>query len=69
MRFLILVASFAAALTLAGCFEGPKGDPGPPGVQVLKVRKARKARRAIPGEMRSLRRSQRRNNGAENLTA
>jgi hypothetical protein len=33
MRFLALVASFVAALTLAGCFEGPKGDPGPPGAQ------------------------------------
>jgi hypothetical protein len=33
MRFLALVASFIAALTLAGCFEGPKGDPGPPGAQ------------------------------------
>jgi hypothetical protein len=33
MRFLALVASFVATLTLAGCFEGPKGDPGPPGVQ------------------------------------
>jgi hypothetical protein len=33
MRFLALVASFVATLTLAGCFEGPKGDPGPPGAQ------------------------------------
>jgi Collagen triple helix repeat (20 copies) len=33
MRFLTLVASFVAALTLAGCFEGPKGDPGPAGAQ------------------------------------
>jgi len=33
MRFLALVASFVAMLTLAGCFEGPKGDPGPPGAQ------------------------------------
>jgi Collagen triple helix repeat (20 copies) len=33
MRFLALVASFVAVLTLAGCFEGPKGDPGPPGAQ------------------------------------
>jgi hypothetical protein len=33
MRFLALVASFVAVLTLAGCFEGPMGDPGPPGAQ------------------------------------
>ncbi len=33
MRFLTLVASLVAALTLAGCFEGPKGDPGPAGAQ------------------------------------
>src|SRR5258708_33399082 len=33
MRFLTLMASFVAALTLAGCFEGPKGDPGPAGAQ------------------------------------
>ena len=33
MRFLALVASFVAVLTLAGCFEGPKGDPGPAGAQ------------------------------------
>jgi hypothetical protein len=33
MRFLTLVASFVAALTLGGCFEGPKGDPGPAGAQ------------------------------------
>jgi Collagen triple helix repeat (20 copies) len=33
MRFLALVAPFVAALTLAGCFEGPKGDPGPAGAQ------------------------------------
>jgi len=33
MRFLALVASFVATLTLTGCFEGPKGDPGPPGAQ------------------------------------
>jgi hypothetical protein len=33
MRFLALVASFVVAFTLAGCFEGPKGDPGPAGAQ------------------------------------
>jgi hypothetical protein len=31
MRFLALVVSLVSALTLAGCFEGPKGEPGPPG--------------------------------------
>jgi hypothetical protein len=34
MRFLALVASFVAALTLAGCFEGPKGDPGAEGEEM-----------------------------------
>jgi hypothetical protein len=33
MRFLPLIALFVAAITLAGCFEGPKGEPGPPGAQ------------------------------------
>ena len=31
MRFSALLTSFAVALTLGGCFEGPKGEPGPPG--------------------------------------
>ena len=31
MRTLGLVASFVAALTLTGCFEGPPGPPGPAG--------------------------------------
>ncbi len=31
MRFLALVVLFVSALTLAGSFEGPKGEPGPPG--------------------------------------
>jgi hypothetical protein len=31
MRFIALVASLVVALALAGCFEGPKGDPGPAG--------------------------------------
>ena len=77
MRFLTLVGSLVAALTLAGCFEGPKGDPGPAGAQGPQGEKARKAQwaskapretrvtkaiRAIPAEMRSLRRPQGRNN-------
>jgi hypothetical protein len=49
MRFLILVASFAAALTLAGCFEGPKGDPGPPGVQGPQGEKGEKGEKGDPG--------------------
>jgi hypothetical protein len=49
MRFLILVASFAATLTLAGCFEGPKGDPGPPGVQGPQGEKGEKGEKGDPG--------------------
>ena len=49
MRFLILVASFVAALTLAGCFEGPKGDPGPPGAQGEKGYKGDKGDKGDPG--------------------
>ena len=50
MRFLILVASFAAALTLAGCFEGPKGDPGPPGVQGPQGEKGEKGDKGDKGD-------------------
>ena len=49
MRFLILVASFVAALTLAGCFEGPKGDPGPPGAQGEKGDKGDKGEKGDKG--------------------
>jgi hypothetical protein len=31
IRYLALVAAFAGALLLTGCFEGQKGEPGPPG--------------------------------------
>jgi Collagen triple helix repeat (20 copies) len=50
MRFLVLVASFVAALTLAGCFEGPKGDPGPPGAQGEKGEKGDKGDRGDKGD-------------------
>jgi Collagen triple helix repeat (20 copies) len=49
MRFLALVASFVAALTLAGCFEGPKGDPGPPGAQGAQGEKGNKGDKGDPG--------------------
>jgi hypothetical protein len=32
MRFPSLLVLCVAAVSLAGCFEGPKGDPGPAGV-------------------------------------
>jgi hypothetical protein len=32
MRFPSLVVLCVAAVSLAGCFEGPKGEPGPAGV-------------------------------------
>jgi hypothetical protein len=50
MRFLALVASFVAALTLAGCFEGPKGDPGPPGPQGEKGDKGDKGDKGEKGD-------------------
>ena len=31
MRAVGLIASFVAAMTLAGCFEGKQGPPSPPG--------------------------------------
>jgi hypothetical protein len=49
MRFLALVASFVAVLTLAGCFEGPKGDPGPPGAQGEKGDKGDAGEKGDPG--------------------
>jgi hypothetical protein len=42
MRFPALVALFIATLTLAGCFECPKGDPEPPGAQGEKGNKGDK---------------------------
>jgi hypothetical protein len=50
MRFLALVASFVATLTLAGCFEGPKGDPGPPGAQGEKGDKGDKGEKGDKGD-------------------
>jgi hypothetical protein len=49
MRFLTLVASFVAALTLVGCFEGPKGDPGPAGAQGPQGEKGEKGDRGEQG--------------------
>lgn len=31
MRFPTLILFFIAAISIGGCFEGPKGDPGDPG--------------------------------------
>ena len=50
MRFLALVSSFVAALTLASCFEGPKGDPGPPGPQGEKGDKGDKGEKGDKGD-------------------
>jgi hypothetical protein len=50
MRVLVLVASFVAALTLAGCFEGPKGDPGPPGTQGAQGEKGDKGDKGEKGD-------------------
>jgi hypothetical protein len=50
MRFLTLVASFVAALTLAGCFEGPKDDPGPAGTQGPQGEKGEKGDRGPKGD-------------------
>ena len=50
MRFLVLAALFVAALTLAGCFEGPKGDPGPPGPQGEKGDKGDKGEKGDKGD-------------------
>jgi hypothetical protein len=49
MRFFALVVSFMAAFTLAGCFEGPKGDPGPPGTQGPQGEKGDKGDKGDPG--------------------
>jgi hypothetical protein len=50
MRFLALIVSFAAALTLAGCFEGPKGDPGPQGAQGPQGEKGEKGDKGDKGD-------------------
>jgi hypothetical protein len=44
------LVSFVAALTLAGCFEGPKGDPGPAGAQGPQGEKGEKGDRGPMGE-------------------
>ena len=46
MRALGLIALFVAALTLAGCFEGP---PGPPGAQGVQGEKGDKGDKGDPG--------------------
>ena len=50
MRFLGLIASFVAALTLAGCFEGPPGPPGPAGPQGEQGPPGPKGDKGDPGE-------------------
>jgi hypothetical protein len=53
MRALGLIASFVAALTLAGCFEGPPGPPGPagpPGAQGPAGPKGDKGDQGDPGK-------------------
>ena len=50
MRLLALVALFVAALLLAGCFEGPKGDPGPPGAQGPQGEKGEKGDKGDKGD-------------------
>ena len=49
MRALGLIAAFVAALTLAGCFEGPPGPAGPPGAQGEKGEKGDKGDKGDPG--------------------
>ena len=50
MRLLALVALFVAALLLAGCFEGPKGDPGLPVRRVLKAKRGKKGDKGDKGD-------------------
>jgi hypothetical protein len=50
MRFLALIGSFVLALTLAGCFEGPKGEPGPPGAQGPQGEKGDKGEKGEKGD-------------------
>jgi hypothetical protein len=50
MRFLALIVSLAATLTLAACFEGPKGDPGPPGAQGPQGEKGEKGDKGDKGD-------------------
>jgi hypothetical protein len=50
MRFLALSVSCAAALTLAGCFEGPKGDPGPQGAQGPQGERGEKGEKGDKGD-------------------
>jgi hypothetical protein len=50
LRSFLFFLAFAAALTLAGCFEGPKGDPGPQGAQGEKGEKGDKGDKGDPGK-------------------
>lgn len=49
MRIVGLIASFVAALILAGCFEGKPGPPGPPGAQGPQGPKGEKGDQGDPG--------------------
>jgi hypothetical protein len=50
LRSFLFCLAFAAALTLAGCFEGPKGDPGPPGAQGPQGEKGEKGDKGDKGD-------------------
>ena len=52
MRFTTLIILCAAAVTLAGCFEGPKGekgDKGDPGIAGIQGPKGDKGDNGDPG--------------------
>ena len=49
MRFLDLGSFVRCTLTLAGCFEGPKGDLGPAGAQGPQGEKGPKGDKGDPG--------------------
>ncbi len=44
-----LITAFVAALTLAGCFEGPPGPPGPAGPPGAQGEKGEKGDKGDPG--------------------
>ena len=50
MGALGVIVSFVAALTLAGCFEGPPGPPGPAGPQGAQGPAGPKGDKGDPGE-------------------
>jgi hypothetical protein len=49
MRFPTLIILCAAAVTLAGCFEGPKGDKGDPGIAGIQGPKGDKGDPGVAG--------------------